>query len=211
MTLSGKVLQTLDASLVFSVRPEREAASSYPPMQENSLMVATAEGDTHAFHLLMTLTKRRAWGFIWRYCPLYSDAEEILQEAYLKLWRQADQFNPAKGSFYSWFFRILYHSCMDHHRKKRYRETPLEATELIDTAPLPETQSADRDIQRKVQTAILRLPERQRLALILTHYEALSVQEAAAVMEISTKAAESLLVRARRELRESLLTLYQER
>ena len=135
-----------------------------------------------------------------------SDAEELVQEAFLRLWTKADTWQAGRGRFSTWFFRILVNLCLD--RKRRPGMLSLEsAGEPVDPARGPVERIYEDELSRTVAAAIGELPERQRAALTLCYYEEMSNLEAAAALSVSVSALEALLVRARRTLRTKLAAL----
>ncbi len=135
-------------------------------------------------------------------------AEDATQETFLRLWRNAAKWKPRGAKFETWLYRVAMNYCLDQLRKSK-REAPEEAAPggLDGRAD-----SADRQDQKlflseqrfAIDEALGQLPERQRLAITLCHYQELSNIEAAEVMKISVDALESLLARGRRSLREKL-------
>jgi RNA polymerase sigma-70 factor (ECF subfamily) len=132
----------------------------------------------------------------------------VAQEAFLKLWRQARKWQP-KAQIGTWLRRVAYNACIDRLRKTRPTDD-IHDMPLADSAPDPETMAAQADVAAQVKAAIEELPERQRAALVLVHYEGLGNIEAAKVMETTVEAVESLLGRARRALKKSLASLRDE-
>lgn len=131
------------------------------------------------------------------------EAEDLAQEAFLKIFRQADQYKPQTALFKTWFFTILLNLCRNSAKKKRpdyFGSSPKEIVSFND----PARQLDRQEQQRSLTRAILNLPENQRLAFILCHYENFSYAESAKAMNLSVKAVESLLVRAKRSLRQEL-------
>jgi RNA polymerase sigma-70 factor (ECF subfamily) len=189
-------------------------------------------GDRAAFSRLVARHLARATGVAGRITGNRSDAEEVVQEAFLRAWlkapdwqAQAAQTNhpaedapPSHGaaegrgtaSFATWFYRVLVNLCID--RKRRPVTAPIEAAEdIADPAPNGFEAAAQAELRGKVGTAIEALPERQRAALVLCHFEGVSNIDAAAILEISIGALESLLVRARRTLKDALQELAPDR
>jgi RNA polymerase sigma-70 factor (ECF subfamily) len=132
-----------------------------------------------------------------------SEAEDVSQDVFLKVWRHAPGWRPGYARFETWLYRVAFNLCLDRlrRRKRMVGEAP---PDLVDPAasasrPLDEAQRRGR-----VQEALLRLPERQRAALILCYYEECSNTDAASVLGVSVEALESLLARARRAMKREL-------
>ena len=167
--------------------------------RDEELVAAVAGArDAAAFRLLVDRHAASALRIAERVLQNRADAEEAVQEAFQRLWRDARRFRPERGRFRSWFIRVLINVCRDRQRRSRRRPT----TALMETTAGPaDWQGVERlDRVHAVRQAIAALPERQRWAVVLTYYEGLSNREAAAAMGVSVKALEALLVRARRAL-----------
>jgi len=121
-----------------------------------------------------------------------SNAEDITQEVFLRLWLKASEFDVTRARLTTWLHQMAHNLAIDQHRK-RHREVSLEVIDVPDTA-VPSDSSEE---PYPVAQALLQLPERQRSALALTYYQDLSNREVADIMGLSTRAVESLLVRAR--------------
>ena len=135
-------------------------------------------------------------------------AEDATQETFLRLWRHAGKWKPQGAKFETWLYRVAMNICLDQLRKTK-REAPEEAAP---DGMEGRADSADRQDQTlflserrfAIDEALEQLPERQRLAITLCHYQELTNIEAAEIMEISVDALESLLARGRRALRDAL-------
>ena len=131
-----------------------------------------------------------------------AEAEDMAQEAFLRLWRQAASWRP-QARVGTWLHRVTYNLCIDRLRARRPTE-PIEERDHADPADGPMTIQHKTQVAAIVGAAIAGLPERQRSAIALVHYQELSNIEAADIMEVSVDALESLLARGRRSLRERL-------
>jgi RNA polymerase sigma factor (sigma-70 family) len=131
------------------------------------------------------------------------EAEDVAQEAFLRIWKQAPNWREGEARFDTWLHRVALNLCYD--RLRRQREEPVdEAPEEVDPAPTPEVELESRARSQQVRDALAALPARQREALVLNYYQELSNIEAAELMGITVDALESLLARARRNLRAHL-------
>ncbi|MBN3752725.1 RNA polymerase sigma factor [Paraburkholderia sp. Tr-20389] len=131
------------------------------------------------------------------------EAEDVAQEAFMRIWKQAPRWREGEARFDTWLHRVALNLCYD--RLRAHREEP--ADELPDTddpAAAPDTQLEAQSRDARVRAALAALPARQREALVLNYYQELSNIEAAALMGITVEALESLLARARRSLRAQL-------
>ncbi len=133
------------------------------------------------------------------------EARDVAQESFLRIWRQAAHWRSGEARFDTWLHRVVLNLCHDRLRRRKARPlTDEEAAELVDNSPSAEDQLHSQDRSDRVAAALAALPERQREAIVLQYYQELSNSDAAALMNISVEALESLLSRARRQLRSQL-------
>lgn len=134
------------------------------------------------------------------------EAEDVAQEAMLRAWKQAPRWTPGQAKFDTWLHRVGLNLCYD--RLRRRREMPTDAMpETVDPGPGPSRGLEAADTGARVNAALAALPERQREAIVLCHYQELGNIEAAGLMDVSVEALESLLSRGRRALRVALADL----
>ena len=131
------------------------------------------------------------------------EAEDVAQEAMLRLWRIAPAWRPGEAAVGTWLYRVASNLCLD--RLRRRRATADEAPEMADDAPSAFAALARADRTAALRLALDALPERQRIAIVLRHLEERGNPEIAAILNISVEAVESLLARGRRELAARLL------
>jgi RNA polymerase sigma-70 factor (ECF subfamily) len=169
---------------------------------DHDLMARTAQGDGRAFQMLAQRHAGRAFGLARRMLGNEALAEEIVQDALLRVWTNAPRWRP-EAAFRTWLYRIVVNLCLN--AKRRPSSLPLEAADHVaDAAPGAEAQLETRERDERVATAVEMLPERQRAAILLTYQEGLSNAGVAAVLDTSVSSVETLLVRAKRTLRASL-------
>ena len=165
------------------------------------LVALVSQGDEKAFGELLKRHQNAVYGFARRLLNDPQEAEDAAQETFLRLYRTSERYRP-EASLRTYLLKIIKNICIDHYRKKR----PELMEELPDTAhsdtPLDMLESAITN--ERLEKAIDTLPVNQRTALLLRHAEQLSYQEITQVMDLSMGAVESLLVRARRRLRQIL-------
>ncbi len=131
-------------------------------------------------------------------------AEDAAQETFLRLWRNAGKWKPQGAKFETWLYRVAMNYCLDQLRKSK-REAPEEAApERADNADRQDQKLFLSERRFAIDEALAGLPDRQRLAITLCHYQELSNIEAAQIMNVSVDALESLLARGRRALRDRL-------
>ena len=166
---------------------------------DEALMGRVAQGNEGAFRLLARRYAPRATSLARRVTGNDADAEEVVQEALLRLWTNAPRWRPV-ATFRTWFYRIVLNLCLS--RRRRAPFLPLETAG--DPAPGPGVEFERQQGERRLAAAIGDLPDRQRAAIALTYHEGLSNAETAAVLDTSVSSVEALLVRAKRTLREKL-------
>lgn len=169
---------------------------------DNSLVLRTARGDRLAFAALVHRHMPRLLAVSRRMLGNAGLAEDATQEVLLKLWTHAANYDPDKARLSTWLTRIAMNICLDRLRKRQEESMP-EDFDLAEPAGQENGLMRDQ-VAAKVEAALQVLPERQRQALVLCHYEELSMAEAASVMDCTVEAVESLLGRARRSLRRQL-------
>jgi len=129
-----------------------------------------------------------------------TEAEDAVQEAFLRLWTHAARWRPGQAKFETWLYRVTLNKCYDRLRRKPTLELEA-AAHIADPArgPLAVLESAG--LAAEVEAALAQLPERQRAAILLCHYQERGNIEAAENLGLSVEALESLLARGRRTLR----------
>lgn len=184
-----------------------------------ALMLRFQAGEEACFEALVERYRRPLLGFVYRMLRDQGASEELLQEAFLRVYLHRDRYRPQAG-FRTWMYRIAYRLALNHvrdHRKERAHDS-LDEPESVVGAMLadgrlnPEQQllaatEAQRR-QQRIRAAIAALPERQRTAVVLHRYQGLEYEEIGAILRLSSSATKSLLFRAyetlRRELRDLL-------
>jgi RNA polymerase sigma-70 factor (ECF subfamily) len=172
---------------------------------DEALIARAGRGDRLAASRLVLRHTDRIFAASWRILGDRASAEDATQETFLKLWTAAPNWRRDGASLKTWLYKVSMNACIDRLRK-RGREAPESAApETADRAPSADEAMIAEQRAQAIDAALAALPERQRLAVTLCHYEELSNIEAASVLGISVEAVESLLGRARRALRASLL------
>lgn len=173
--------------------------------RDEELLVLVGGGDRQAYRILVERHGRRVLAMARRMTGNLAEAEDVSQDAFLRVWQRAGAWRDQGAQFSTWLYRVVMNLCLD--RRRRKPMSPLEAAgDPADERPNAESTVAAGERSRQVEAALAKLPDRQRAALVLSYYESLSNVAAAAVLEISVAALESLLVRARRALRAELET-----
>lgn len=172
---------------------------------DEALVARAGRGDRAAASTLILRHTDRIFSLCRRMLGDHAAAEDATQETFLKLWKNASRWRPQGAKFETWLYRVAMNVCLDRLRRSG-REKPEDAVpEVIDGALRADEQIMAEQRRETVDAALAKLPERQRMAITLCHYQELSNIEAAEIMEVSIEALESLLARGRRALKTSLL------
>jgi RNA polymerase sigma-70 factor (ECF subfamily) len=188
-----------------SSRLTQRATASKASPSDDALLARTARGDRTAWGTLVN----RHLSAVVRYAGYVlkdeTQAEDIAQDTFVRLARKATDWTEGGPSLRSWLYRVARNLCIDHMRTRR--TTSIEFAEALPDPRDGATMERDLDMKHLVTAALDRLPERQRAAIVLVHFEGLSGMEAGTTLNISVEAIESLLARARRTLRHDLASL----
>ena len=176
--------------------------SAFRQMTDAGLLKAAAAGSHAAFAEIASRHYQPVYRLAWRMTNGAADAEDMAQEAFVKLWKNPSQVREA-GALKGWLMRVAANAVIDRSRKPQSGALD-DAPEVADPQARPDAPLDRAQAARLVDARIAELPERQRLALSLVYFEGLTNIEAAAVLEVSVDALESLLARARRGLKDSL-------
>ena len=166
------------------------------------LLRRAAAGDAAACRTLVDRHLAPLVGFAARMLGDAAAAEDVAQEAFLRLWRQAGSWR-AEAAIATWLHRVAHNLCIDQLRRRR-EVSGDTVPEIADPAAGPQAAQQRRQVAAIVDAAIAALPDRQRAAITLVHHLEFGNIAAAEVMEVSVEALESLLARGRRSLRERL-------
>ncbi len=170
------------------------------------LVEATGRGDRQAAARLVARHLPRMTALARRMLGNEAEADDVAQDVFLKVWTHARRWQPGAAKFETWLHRVAINACYDRLRKKKPQ--PLDdAGDPPDPSPDAESLLQRTETARAVEAAIAALPERQRAAITLCHYQGLGNIEAAQVMDVSVEALESLLSRGRRTLKDRLRPL----
>jgi RNA polymerase sigma-70 factor, ECF subfamily len=164
-------------------------------------MRRTANGDAVAFRALADVHLVKIMNFAYHVLHDRAEAEDVAQETFLRLWKDAGRYEP-KARVTTWLHRIAHNLCVD--RLRGRREQPSDELDEERSSTEPGGLLDRKRLATDVGKALAELPERQRTAITLVHYQGLSNIEAASVLDVGVDALESLLSRGRRSLRDKL-------
>lgn len=168
---------------------------------DDALLVLFANGDPKAALVLTHRLSPRVFAYGFRLLGDRNEAEDVAQEAMLRLWKVAPNWRPGEAKITTWLFRVVSNLSIDRKRCHHSRAVSLDAVaDPPDGADSVEQTLQDKARSEALQTALLRLPDRQRQAVILRNIEGLANPEIASIMGISVEAVESLTVRGKRAL-----------
>jgi RNA polymerase sigma-70 factor (ECF subfamily) len=165
------------------------------------LMRRAGKGEAQAYRQLADAYTKRVLNHAYRILGNVAEAEEVTQEAFVRLWKVAPKWD-SRAKVTTWLFRVVHNLAVD--RVRRRRPVVSDETELASDSARPSQMLARRRTAESVRDAVQQLPERQRHALQLSHYEGLGNAEIGEVLGVGVEAVESLLSRARRQLRQRL-------
>ncbi len=174
-------------------------------------MVRIGAGDHQAFRELVERHQNAVIGTVAKMLGSPTDAEDIAQQVFLRIWRNAKRYRP-EAKFTTYLFTITRNLVFNETRRRsRKKEVSSDEREensnhLIEDSPdrQPDSELLQSELQAAVDAAIASLPEAQRTAVVLRRYEQLPYEDIASVLGLSVSAVKSLLFRARTTLRESL-------
>ncbi|WP_026790298.1 RNA polymerase sigma factor [Pleomorphomonas oryzae] len=172
---------------------------------DDALIRAVAAGDERAFRRLVDRHGPKLRAIAGQFLGA-GDADDAVQDALIRLWRHADRFDPDKAALSTWLYRVVVNRCIDIRRQRfRWPWRPIDEAE-----DLPSTEiGADRmlvgaETLRDVAAIIASLPPRQRMALMLATVGDHTAEDIAAILGVSRAAAEQLIARARRNVRDAM-------
>jgi RNA polymerase sigma-70 factor (ECF subfamily) len=170
---------------------------------DEELMLSLREGNLEAFEKIVQRHQSAAWAVAYRFVGDASEAEDLVQDAFLRILDAAQRYEPT-AAFRTYLYRILTRLCIDHVRKKR--PVPLDPLPQVPSPRLSSSEHIERvERERSIQAALDALPPKYRMVIILRYFEGIGSMEIAQTLNTTPKAVERLLARARKRL-EPLLT-----
>lgn len=181
------------------------------------LMGRVGKKDKYAFETLVRRHQRSVLNFIYRFLGDHIEAEDLTQEVFLRIWKSAATYQP-DAKFTTWLYRVATNLCINKQRtlhirkwfsisqsQKQKQDSAIPFIPVENAGPAtPENQLVDDERTRQLLDAFGDLPTNQRSAMILKVYHGLSYQEIAQIIDRSVSAVDSLLIRAKKNLRKKL-------
>ena len=162
-------------------------AAGWAEKQDHELLALVQDGNGHAFAVLVERHSERFYRLAYRYLQSKEAAEDVVQDAFVKLWENPALWQPARNSkFTTWFYRIVVNLCLDLRKKKKPEALENDALVADEREPVDEVMIRAQE-QKILEREIAALPERQRMALSLCFDEELTNQEAAEVMGVESQ------------------------
>lgn len=171
--------------------------------EDSELLDRLAADDEAAFRMLVERHIDRAYAIALRIVGNAADAEDVVQDTMLKIWSHRGRWQHGRAKFSTWLYRVISNRCIDLRRKPR-NENVETVPEVADGQPGAVEIIERNELNDMLELAMQRLPEQQRIAVILSYHENMSNGEIAQVMDTTVAAVESLLKRGRQQLRQLL-------
>ncbi|WP_158667683.1 RNA polymerase sigma factor [Bradyrhizobium guangdongense] len=171
--------------------------------EDSELLDRLATGDEVAFRMLVERHIDRSYAIALRIVGNAADAEDVVQDSMLKIWSHRGRWQHGRAKFSTWLYRVISNRCIDLRRKPR-TENVEAVPEVADSQPGAVELIERNELNDMLELAMQRLPEQQRIAVILSYHENMSNGEIAQVMDTTVAAVESLLKRGRQQLRQLL-------
>jgi len=209
MAYALDILAPIDTESPPAVPAAPDGAPAMPPAamrvqdEDDALLDRLAADDQVAFRILVERHIDRAYAIALRIVGNAADAEDVVQDTMLKVWTHRGRWQHGRAKFSTWLYRVVSNRCIDLRRKPR-NENVDAVPEVADTQPDASSVIERNEVSSLLEVAMQRLPEQQRVAVILSYHENMSNTEIAEVMDTTVAAVESLLKRGRQQLREML-------
>lgn len=172
------------------------------------LMLKAGEGNLHSFEELVLKHQKAVLNAAFRYTGNPSVAEELTQDVFVRVFRAAKSYRP-EARFSTWLFTIVRNVCMNYKMREGKQDHQMDADndlmEISQNQENPEQKAIRRELEEKIQKAIMSLPETLRMPLILSQFQQMPYEEVAQVLELSVAAVKVRIHRARIALAEKLI------
>lgn len=182
---------------------------------ESKIMIEVAKGNLSAFREIVELYQKPLMNFVFKFAGDKTNSEDIAQEVFLRVFKAANDYRP-KAKFRTWLFTIATNYCLNEIRSSKKSPQYIDLFELNEAGFLaiaPDTYSPEKEFEKKelgdiVREAIANLPEKQKIAVLLQKYNGFSYEEISHIMGCSVSAVESLIQRARQNLKRTLSSCF---
>lgn len=201
--LSGWAERATDMRMALARTGEPPQSTDVAPAEDAEVLSALARGDAATFRTVMARHLPSVLAIARRMLRSDAEADDVSQETLLRLWRNAGSLELGPGGLKPWLRRVVSNLCIDRIRAGRHLVVVDEVPDQAEPPPQFD-EIAAKQLSARVDQALKGLPERQRLALTLFHFEGMSQNEVGAMLGVSGEAVESLLARARRSLKVTL-------
>jgi len=189
--------------------------SSRPNYDHNTEEVAglvylAKAGNHQAMRQLYSIHRPMVQALIWRFTGGGAESEDLIQEAFLRAFRNIASFRAERASFRTWLYRIVSNACLDSMRRRKTRRIHMEEFYLLDSEQVsdrfdsPESLAETEQRRKLLRAALTRLPAKQRMALVLKHFNGLPIREIAVIMKCTEGTVKRHLYRAVRRLRREI-------
>lgn len=174
-------------------------------------MVCLAKaGNQQAMGQLYRIHRPMVQTVIWRFTGGGAESEDLIQDTFLRAFRNLTSFRAERASFRTWLYRIAFNACLDSMRRRKTRRTHMEEFYLLDSEQIsghfasPESLAETEQRRKILRAALTHLPSRQRMSLILKHFNGLSIREIAQIMKCTEGTVKRHLYRAVQRLRREI-------
>ena len=179
---------------------------------DEDLVALVTKGDHRAFSNLVKRHTDKFYALSFRTLGNTRDAEDVVQDCFVKLWKKPSAYKPERGAkFTTWFYRVVFNASIDLKRKHKIVVSDMDEALQDTNFTMQDERLIVEDEQVELEKAISTLPERQQAALNLCYYQEMPQKEAADIMGVGLKALESLLSRAKANLKDYYLSVEAEK
>jgi len=176
---------------------------------ETTLIIEAQQGDEEAFRKLVNMHARRVFAVAYDLSGNYMDAEDLVQEVFIKMYRSLDRFRM-DSRLDTWIYRITVNTWLNHKKSKlfRIRQTEMTINDEVNSNQIRNNSNMfgenDSDIRDQIEAGLTKLSQKEKAAFVLRHYQDLKLKEVAEIIKVSTGTVKSLLHRAGKKLQKHL-------
>lgn len=182
-----------------------ERKNALSELNDNTLMEKISRGDHGAFATLVKKYAKYFYAVAYRYLTERATAEDMTQQAFLKLWESPFKFDPSKGiQFKTWFTSVVVHLCIDYKRKNKYCYADIADFDVQDDGKSAPVKILEKQAYTLLEKSIRQLPISQQTAINLGFYQELPYEEVAQIMKTTPSAVKSLIMRAKENIKKNM-------